>query len=143
MIENVKTFGQLIRVLRTGQNISLRKFAIMMNMSACYLSGIERDAFSPPAEEKIKELAEALAWNADELLAKGDKISGDLAEIIKAQPKEIAHLLRTISGLSPQGISWLTRQAELLKLSEDATAPNRPTTTTITTRKKGDQDRDL
>ncbi len=114
---NPKKFGATIRALREKQQISLRKFADKVGISPTYLSKVERDEFPPPGEKKIKEIAEALGQDPDELLALAGKVSSDLPAIIQQRPREMASFLRTAGELSPEELARLTKYVEKMKRS--------------------------
>jgi transcriptional regulator with XRE-family HTH domain len=54
-----------------------------IGVSPTYLSKIERDEFPPPAEDKVKKMAEILGRDQDELLALAGRVASDLTEIIR------------------------------------------------------------
>jgi hypothetical protein len=62
-------FGDTVRRLREAQNIGVRRFAEMVDMSPAYLSKVERDELQPPREEKVRAIAKALGEDEDKLLA--------------------------------------------------------------------------
>jgi hypothetical protein len=84
------------------------------------LSKVERDEFSPPAEDKVKAIAKIIECDADELLARAGRVSSDISDIIKRQPVELAALLRTTKGLKADDIARLAREAEKTKESTRA-----------------------
>jgi transcriptional regulator with XRE-family HTH domain len=110
-------FGKRIRRLRTERKISLRSFAKTIGISPTYLSKVERGEFPPPAEARVKAIAEALMLDSDELLALAGKVASDLPDIIQRRPREMATFLRTARGLSAADIERLTKEAEKLKQS--------------------------
>ena len=112
-----KKFGATIRDLRLAKQISLRKFADQVGISPTYLSKIERDEFPPPGEETVKNFADALGQDPDELLALAGKVSSDLPAIIQQRPRELASFLRTAEGLSPDDMARLTKYVEKMKRS--------------------------
>jgi transcriptional regulator with XRE-family HTH domain len=81
MSNDDSTFGTTVRRLREEKKIGLRKFAQMVGMSPTYLSKVERDEFAPPAEDKVRAIADALGQDADELLALAGRVSAELADI--------------------------------------------------------------
>src|SRR6266536_1806912 len=95
-----KRFGALVRREREAREIGLREMAKMIGVSPTYLSKIERGDFDPPAEDKVRKIAEIIGCDADELLARAGRVSSDLSEIIKRHPVELAALLRTTKGLT-------------------------------------------
>ncbi len=104
-------FGAFIRREREGKEIGLREMARKIGVSPTYLSKVERDEFSPPAEDKVRKIAEFLDLDPDELLARAGKVSSDLTEIIRRQPREMADFLRSAGGrLSPEEWRRLTEK---------------------------------
>ena len=104
-------FGATVRELREEKGIGLRQFARMIEVSATYLSKIERDELPPPAEGRVKDIARLLDQDPDELLALAGKVASDLNEIIRNRPRETASFLRSTSGLSGRELEQLTRKA--------------------------------
>lgn len=109
MTKGKETFGVRVRRRRMEKNITLRRFAELMGVSATYISQVERDEFKPPVEEKIREIARLLDENEDEMLALADKVPSDLPGIIQKHPKEVAAFLRTAKGFSREDWENLTR----------------------------------
>jgi len=105
-------FGATIRALREEKRIGLRQFAKMLGMSATYLSKIERDELSPPAEERVKEIARLLERDPDELLALAGKVDSELNAIIRNQPRQMASFLRMARDFSGPELEHLTKYAE-------------------------------
>src|SRR6516225_370352 len=95
-----ESFGALVRREREAKEIGLREMAKMIAVSPTYLSKVERGEFAPPAEDKVKAIAEIIGRDVDELLALAGRVSSDLSDIIKKRPVELAALLRTTKGLT-------------------------------------------
>ncbi len=112
MSERSESFGALVRRERELREIGLREMAKKIGVSPTYLSKVERDDFAPPAEDKVKLIAEILGLDADELLALANKVASDLAAIIKEQPREMASLLRTIRGWAAEDLDRLAKSAQ-------------------------------
>ena len=108
-------FGAFIRHEREGKEIGLREMAKMIGVSPTYLSKVERDEFPPPAEDKVRKIAEIIECDIDELLARAGRVSSDLSEIIRRHPVELAALLRTTKGLTADGMAKLAREAQKAK----------------------------
>ena len=108
---STERFGEFVRREREAREIGLREMAKMIGVSPTYLSKVERDEFPPPAEDKVKAIAQVIAYDVDELLARAGKVASDLSDIIKQQPRELAALLRTTKGLSAEDVLKLARQA--------------------------------
>jgi transcriptional regulator with XRE-family HTH domain len=97
------------------KEIGLREMAKMIGVSPTYQSKVERDEFPPPAEDKVRKIAEIIGCDADELLARAGRVSSDLSEIIKQHPRELAALLRTTKGLTADAVAKLARQVQRAK----------------------------
>ncbi len=110
MDDNKETFGGRVRLKRMEKQITLRKFAEMLDVSPTYVSQIERNEFKPPVEDKIREIAKILGENEDEMLALAKKVSSDLPPIIQQHPKEVATFLRTAKGFSREDWEELTQK---------------------------------
>jgi transcriptional regulator with XRE-family HTH domain len=112
MTSGREKFGAFIRGEREAREIGLREMARMIGVSPTYLSKVERDEFPPPAEDKVKAIARVIECDADELLARADRVSSDLSDIIKRHPVEMAELLRTTKGFTGDDLAKLAREAQ-------------------------------
>jgi transcriptional regulator with XRE-family HTH domain len=115
MTRGIEKFGELVRGRRVEKEIGLREMAKMIGVSPTYLSKVERDEFPPPAEDKVRKIAEILGCDADELLARAGRVSSDLSEIIKEHPREMAALLRTTRGMTADDVAKLARRVQKAK----------------------------
>jgi transcriptional regulator with XRE-family HTH domain len=104
-------FGAFIRREREARVIGLREMAKKIGVSPTYLSKIERDEFPPPAEDKVKAIAEILECDADDLLARAGRVSSDISDIIKHRPVALTALLRTTKSMTSDEIERLARDA--------------------------------
>ena len=82
-------FGATVRREREKLEIGLREMAKKIGVSATYLSKIERDEFPPPAEDKVRKIAEIFDCDVDQILARAGKVSSDLSEIIRERPRAL------------------------------------------------------
>jgi transcriptional regulator with XRE-family HTH domain len=115
MMAGRKNFGALVRQKREAKEIGLREMAKKIGISPTYLSKIERGDFDPPAEDKVRKIAEIIGRDPDELLALAGRVASDLTDIIRQRPREMADFLRTAKGLSAKDIAQLARQAQKAK----------------------------
>ena len=115
MVSGKEKFGAFIRREREAKEIGLREMAKMIGVSPTYQSKVERDEFPPPAEDKVRKIATIIGCDADELLARADRVSSDLSEIIKRRPVQVAALLRTTKGLTADDMARLARWAQKAK----------------------------
>ena len=116
-----KIFGPTVRQRRKAHQLTLRGMAKTISVSAAYLSKIERDDYPPPAEDKVRAIAELLDFDLDELLGLAGKVSTDLTEIIKKRPREMASLLRSASKMTAEEIDQTvqTVQRFLAEIAEE------------------------
>lgn len=91
----MKNFGEVIRDLRTAQDLGLRETALKVGISPAYLSRIERGKERPPRPEIIKELAKLLAADPDVLFRLSSSTDPEISELLQENP-EIGSLLRYI-----------------------------------------------
>jgi len=75
----------------------LRQLAAFIGISPAYLSRLESDRDPPPSEGIIVKMAEALGADKDELLSQANKVSPDIYQIIKDNPKTIPSFLRRLT----------------------------------------------
>ena len=102
-IELKPDFGSTIRKWRETRGISQRRFAETVGLSPTYLSKIERGEMAPPAEPKVIAIADAMERDRDELLALAGRIASDLPPLIRANPRQMAALVRN-RGIQIQSI---------------------------------------
>lgn len=107
-----ETFGERVKRKRKAKQITLRKFALLIDVSPTYISQIENNKVSPPTEEVICKIARVLEENRDELLALVNKIHSDLIIIINRFPQEIATFLRTAQGFDQSKWKSLIKEIE-------------------------------
>jgi HTH-type transcriptional regulator, competence development regulator len=115
MMAGRKNFGRLVRQERKAREIGLREMAKKIGVSPTYLSKIERGDFDPPAEDKVRKIAEIIGRDPDELLALAGRVASDLTDIILQRPREMADFLRAAKGLTAEGMAGLARRAEKAK----------------------------
>ena len=97
VLHSIQMFGSYIRNLREERGLSLRKLADAIGVEPSYISKVERDLVTPPAEATIKRIAEVLGHDADILLAVGGKISSDLRDAIIKRPELFSRLIRVVN----------------------------------------------
>jgi hypothetical protein len=93
-----------------------------------YLSKVERDEFSPPAEDKVKAIAQIIKCDTDELLARAGRVSSDLSDIKKRHPRVLAALLRTTKGLTVDASHPPRRRWKRLELTQRVAGLRKRTT---------------
>ena len=109
MKQRREEFGALVRREREAKEIGLREMAKKIGVSPTYLSKIERGEFDPPAEDKVRRIAEIIGHDPDELLALAGRVASDLTDIIRQRPRQMADFLRAAKGLTTEDIARLAR----------------------------------
>lgn len=115
MASRSESFGATVRRERERREVGLREMAKMIGVSPTYLSKVERDHFLPPAEDKIRKIANIIDYDPDELLALAGRVGSDLKEIIQRHPREMASFLRAANGLTAEEMAQLVRSTEKAK----------------------------
>jgi len=101
--------GKLIRKLRKQKGLSLRQLAEKVSVSFVNIAHIENGRITT-SEEVIKELAKALDYDVDKLLAAADSVNEDIKNIIKKLPTAVPEFLRTAKNLTEKEWKDLTEQ---------------------------------
>ena len=104
-----KTLGLLIRKLRKDKGFSLRKLAEKVDISFVNIAHIENGRVAT-SEKVIKQLAKALDYDVDKLLAIADSVNEDIKKIIKKMPTVVPDFLRTAKNLTEDEWKDLTEQ---------------------------------
>ena len=107
-------FGTYVRRLReqrmeADRAYSLRQVASRCNVTAAYLSRVERGEVAPPGEDTLVSLAHELGEDPDVMLAMAGKISTDLRAAILARPRLFAELIRTIKTMPDNAVLRIVR----------------------------------
>lgn len=93
-----ETLGQAIRRLRLAADYKLREFALLIPVTAAYLSDIEHDR-RIPTEEKLGKIAKVLARRVEvtyeELRSLSTRLETDLQRMVQQNP-EVGQLLREV-----------------------------------------------
>jgi HTH-type transcriptional regulator, competence development regulator len=89
---------------------SVRQVAQRIGIEPSYLSKVERDEGSPPAEATLRRLATELEVDADLLLALAGKVSSDLLETIRRRPLLFAELIRELRDMPDHAVLRLVRE---------------------------------
>jgi len=110
-----ESFGAKVRRERERLELGLREMAKKIGVSPTYLSKVERDEFPPPAEDRVKAIANIIGCDVDELLALAGRVSSELTDIIKRRPREMASFLRAANKMSAEEVTKLSRGTRTLK----------------------------
>ncbi len=102
------TFGERIRELRKANDLSQRDLADKVGINFTYLSKIENgklDFAQFPSEETIRNLAQALGADEDELLLLAQKIPDAIRQKVMRRPD----VFRKIASLDDKSLDDLDK----------------------------------
>lgn len=95
------SFGTAIRDARRAKGLTQRFLAGQVGIDFTYLSKLENGRGDTPSEETIRRLARELGLDAEDLLARGGKVSAAVRELA-ALDREFATFLRRLPDLPPE-----------------------------------------
>jgi len=115
------SFGEFITSKREGKDITLREMARILEVSAPYLSDVEKDRRNPFDIDRLERLAGVLELDAGErdlmldLAGKGRKtVAPDLPEYIMER-EYVSAALRTARDLNAGEKEWMQFIEELIR----------------------------
>tara|TARA_B110000014_G_C19790971_1_gene411019 strand:- start:91 stop:462 length:372 start_codon:yes stop_codon:yes gene_type:complete len=101
--------GELIREIRNEKGISLRKLAEIVGVSNVNILYIEKGKINTSLPI-LKNIAKALNYNIDKLLAFADMVDDDIRNIINKKPVLITAFLRAAKNLNNNDWKILTEK---------------------------------
>jgi len=109
------TLGSYLRqrreeLRRDDRSFSVRQVADRVGIEPSYLSKVERDIGSPPAEDTLRRIATELDLDADVVLALGGKVSEDLQAAIRRRPQLFAELIRELRDMPDHAVVRIARE---------------------------------
>ena len=114
-----KNFGEFLQKKREEKKITLRKMAEMLDITAPYLSDIEKDRRNPPDMDKLEQISTILLLSEDDRTLmfdlagkKRNSVAPDLPEYIMGH-EYVAAALRTARDLDADEADWLKFVEEL------------------------------
>ena len=119
MSTQYQNFGEFLQKKREAKQITLRKMAEMLKMSAPYLSDIEKGRRNPPEMDKLDQIAQILLLSDEERTVMLDlagkmrnTVAPDLPEYIMERDY-VSAALRTARDLDAREADWLRFVEEL------------------------------
>jgi hypothetical protein len=119
MSTQYQNFGEFLQKKREAKQITLRKMAEMLKMSAPYLSDIEKGRRNPPEMDKLDLIAQILLLSDEERTVMLDlagkmrnTVAPDLPEYIMERDY-VSAALRTARDLDASEADWLRFVEEL------------------------------
>ena len=114
-----KNFGEFLQKKREEKKITLRKMAEMLDITAPYLSDIEKDRRNPPDMDKLEQISTILLLSEDDRTLmfdlagkKRNSVAPDLPEYIMGH-EYVAAALSTARDLDADEADWLKFVEEL------------------------------
>lgn len=92
-------FGYMVKKLRKEKGLTLRGFAKELQKSPSYISNIERGVVPPPSATVVREIAELLVTDAEELLRLANRFDMENFDKIRRNAKRIGVAERSIRFL--------------------------------------------
>jgi len=108
--QSKKEFSDELARLRKEHRYSLRQLADKVEVTASYLSGLERGMNKPPSEAVLRKLARTFMDSEDRIIFLAGRIPSDLTDILKTDILRYAKILRRFSEMSCE------EQDEFIKL---------------------------
>lgn len=91
---STETLGEFIRIAREKRELTLRRFAEHVGISAAHQSDIEHNR-RKPSPPLMKKMAEALGVDLEELNARDARMPADMKEWVEKHP-ELTNLLKEL-----------------------------------------------
>ena len=114
-----QNFGEFLQRKRTEKQITLRKMAEMIGITAPYLTDIEKDCRNPPEMEKLELISRILMLNDEDKTTmydlagkKRNSVAPDLPDYIM-EHDYVSAALRTARDLDASEADWLKFVEEL------------------------------
>ena len=114
-----QNFGEFLQRKRTEKQITLRKMAEMIGITAPYLTDIEKDRRNPPKMEKLELISQILMLNDEDKTTmydlagkKRNSVAPDLPDYIM-EHDYVSSALRTARDLDASEADWLKFVEEL------------------------------
>ena len=114
-----QNFGEFLQRKRTEKQITLRKMAEMIGITAPYLTDIEKDRRNPPEMEKLELISQILMLNDEDKTTmydlagkKRNSVAPDLPDYIM-EHDYVSAALRTAHDLDASEADWLKFVEEL------------------------------
>lgn len=93
----MERFGQILRELRTGVGLSIKRLGPELGVSYSYLSKLENNEVAPSGE-LVGKVASYFDYDRDKLLIAAGKIPEEVLRILQDHPDEAVEFLRERFG---------------------------------------------
>ena len=116
-----ENFGEFLTAKRVDRDLTLREMARKLEISAAFLSDVEKNRTAPLTKDRLDAVAEILHFTADEKTTMFDlagkqrnTVAPDLPEYIMGR-SYVAAALRTARDLNASEAEWLKFVEDLKK----------------------------
>ena len=116
-----ENFGEFLTAKRVERDLTLREMARKLEISAAFLSDVEKNRTAPLTKDRLDAVAEILHFTADEKTTMFDlagkqrnTVAPDLPEYIMGR-SYVAAALRTARDLNASEAEWLKFVEDLKK----------------------------
>jgi transcriptional regulator with XRE-family HTH domain len=110
--EKPADFGATIQALRKAHNLTQRELAGELGIDFTYLSKLENNRGERPSEKLVRQLADRLGADVEELLALAGRLPEELGELAQADVT-FARLLRRLPTLNKAELRKVYLQAKV------------------------------
>jgi HTH-type transcriptional regulator, competence development regulator len=110
--EKPADFGATIQALRKEHGLTQRELAGELGIDFTYLSKLENNRGERPSEKLVRQLAERLEADVEELLALAGRMPEELGELAQADVT-FARLLRRLPNMDEADLRKVYRQAKV------------------------------
>ncbi len=86
-------FGDILRSLRTGVGLGIKKLAPELGVNYTYLSKLENRGVRP-SEDFVRRVARYFAYDEEQLLMAAGRIPEDILNILRENPEDAIQFLR-------------------------------------------------
>ena len=106
-------FGTFLRERRVAKGFTLRKFAIALDVSPTYVTGIENGTQPPPTPERLKRISALIDVDEAELIDRARRWDDAFSIEAKEQPKLVT-VYRAVRELTPEQMDEVVQFAQRL-----------------------------
>lgn len=107
-----ETFGRRIKDRRRELGLTQRQVAQRLDIDFTYLSKLENNRGEPPGEQTVRNLADVLDEDEEELLALAGKVPEELRDRAQ-QDLDFARLLRRLPDLPDKDLAAIYRRLKI------------------------------
>jgi transcriptional regulator with XRE-family HTH domain len=86
-------FGDILRSLRMGAGLGIKRLAPHLGVNYTYLSKLENKEVRP-SQDLVKRIARYFEYDEDQLLMAAGRIPEDILEILRQNPEDAIDFLR-------------------------------------------------